>query len=65
MTAVLSEISDFDQFLEIVISDLCVNCRSRNGCLKCSFVELKDLLKFEFQSKFSQKVKIFNTAVLC
>ena len=63
MTAVLSEISDFDHFLNI-ISDLCVNCRSQNGILKCSYVDLKDLWKFRFESKFCQKFKISITAVL-
>ena len=64
MTAVLSEISDFDHFLYIVISDLWVNCRSQNGILKSSFVDLKDLWKFEFELKFSQKLKIFLPALL-
>ena len=64
MTAVLSEISDFDHFLYIVISDLWVNCGSQNGILKSSFVELKDMWKFEFESKFCQKLKIFMPAVL-
>ena len=64
MTAVLSEISDFDLFLNIVISDLWVNCRRQNSILKCSFVDLKDFWKFEVESKFCQKLKIFMTAVL-
>ena len=64
MTAVLSEISDFDHFLNIVISDLWVNCKLQNSILKCSFVDLKDFWKFEVESKFCQKLKIFMTAVL-
>ena len=46
--SVLSEISDFDHFLNIVISDLWVNLRFQNGILKCSFGDFKDLWKFEF-----------------
>ena len=64
MTAVLSKISDFDHFLNILISDLWVNCKSQNGILKCSFVYLKHFWKFEVKSKFCQKLKIFMTAVL-
>ena len=64
MTAVLSEISDFDHFLNIVISDLWVNCRSENSILKCFFVDLNYLWKFEVELKFCQKLKIFMTAVL-
>ena len=64
MTAVLSEISNFDHFLNIVISDLWVNWKRQNSILKCSFVDLKDFWKFEVESKFCQKLKIFMTAVL-
>ena len=64
MTAVISEISDFDHFSNILISDLWVNCKSQNGILKCSFVHLKHFWKFEVKSKFCQKLKIFMTAVL-
>ena len=64
LTAVLSEISDFDQYLITLISDLRVNCKSQNGILECSYVDLKDLWKFEVESKFCQKLKIFMTAVL-
>ena len=46
MTAVLSEISDFDHFLNIAISDLLVNCEYQNCILKCSLVDLNDLWKF-------------------
>ena len=62
--AVLSEISDFDYFLNIVISDLWVNCKYQNNILKCFFVVLNHFWKFEVQSKFCQKLKIFMTAVL-
>ena len=63
MTAVLSEISDFD-FLNIVISDLWVICKCQNGILKCSFIDFNYFWKFEVESKFCQKLKIFMTAVL-
>ena len=33
MATVLSEISDFDHFLNIIISDLWVNCMCQNGIL--------------------------------
>ena len=64
MTAILSEISHFDHFLNIVISDLWVNCKCQNNILKCFFVDLYYFLKFEVESKFCQKLKIFMTAVL-
>ena len=64
MTAVLSEISDFDHFLNNVISDLSVNCKYQNDILKYLFVLLNHLLKFEVESKFCQKLKILMTAVL-
>ena len=64
MTEVLSEISDFDHFFNIVISDLWVICKYEYCILECSLVDLKDLWKFEFESKFCQKLKIFMTAVL-
>ena len=64
MTSFLTEISDFDHFLKIVISDLLVNCMYQNNILKCSLVHFKDLWKFEVESKFCQKSKIFMTAVL-
>ena len=64
MTAVLSEISDFDQFFKIFISHLWMNCTSQNGILECSYVDLKDFWKFEVESKFCEKLKIFMTAVL-
>ena len=64
MATVLSEISDFDHFLNIVIFDLLLNCRSQNIILKCSFIVLKDLWKFVVESKFCQKLKISMTAIL-
>ena len=64
MTAVLSEISDLDQFFKTFISDLWMNCKSQNGILECFYVDLKDFLKFEVESKFCQKLKIFMTALL-
>ena len=64
ITAVLSEISDFDHFLNIVFLDLWVYCKYQYCILKCSLVDLKDLWKFEVESKFCQKLKIFMIAVL-
>ena len=64
MTAVLSEISDFDQLFKTFISALLVDCKSQNGILECSYVDLKDFWKFEVESKFCEKLKIFMTAVL-
>ena len=64
MTAVLSEISDFDHFLNIVISYMWVNYKYQNRILKCSFIDLNYFWKFEVESNFCQKLKIFMTAVL-
>ena len=64
MTAVLSKISDFDQFLKTFISDLWMNCKSQNGILECFYVHLKDFWKFDVKSNFCSKLKIFMTAVL-
>ena len=64
MTAVISDISDFDQLFKTFISDLRMNCMSQNGILECSYVDLKDFWKFEVESKFGEKLKIFMTAVL-
>ena len=47
MPAVLSEISDFDQFFKTFISDLWINYKSQNGILECFYVDLKDSLKFD------------------
>ena len=63
MTAVFCEISDFDQLFKISISDLWMNCKSQKGILECSYVDLKDFWKFEVESKFCEKLKIFMTAV--
>ena len=52
MTAVLSEISDFDQLFKTFISALLVDCNSQNGILECFLVHLNDFWKFEFESKF-------------
>ena len=60
LIAVLREISDFHQFLITLISDLLVNCKSENGILECSYVDLKDFRKFEVESKFCQKLKKFH-----
>ena len=64
MTAVLGEISDFDQVFKTFISALLMDCNSQNGILECSFVHLKDFWKFEVESKFCEKMKIFMTAFL-
>ena len=64
MTAVLSEISDFDQLFKIFISDLWMNCKSQNGILECSYVDLKDFWKSDVKSKYCEKLKIFMTVVL-
>ena len=64
MTAVLSEISDFDQLFKTFISALLVDCNSQNGILECSLVHLNDFWKFEVESKFCEKLKIFMTAVI-
>ena len=64
MTAVLREISDFDYLFKTFILDLLVNCNFKNGILECSYVDLKDFWKFEVESKFCQKLKIFLFAVL-
>ena len=64
MTADMSEISDFDHFLNIVNSDLSVNCKCQNDILKCLFVVLNYLWKFEVESKFCQKFKISMSSFL-
>ena len=64
MTAVISEISDFDQLFKTSISALLVDFNSENGILECSLVHLNDFWKFEVESKFCEKLKIFMTAVL-
>ena len=64
MNSFLSEISDFDQFLNIVISDLWVNCKYQNDILKrffssfkCSLDDLNDFWKFEDKSNFVKNWK--------
>ena len=64
MTAVLSEISDFDQFFITLISDSWVNCKSQNGILESFYVNLKDFWKFEVESKFCQKIENFHDSGL-
>ena len=64
MTAVLSEISDFDQFFKTLISDLWMNCKSQNGILEFFYVDLKDFLMFDVKSKCCQKLKILMTVIL-
>ena len=41
-----------------------MNCKSQNGILECFYVDLKDFWKFDVESKFCQKLKIFIIAVL-
>ena len=41
-----------------------MNCKSQKGILECSYVDLKDFWKFDVESKFCEKLKIFMTAVL-
>ena len=64
MTSFLTEISDFDHILNIAISDLLVNCKYQNNILKSFFVVLNHFWKFEFESKFCQKLKNFMTVFL-
>ena len=64
MTAVLSEISDFEQFFKTLISDLWMNCKSQKSILVYSYLDLKDFWNFDVESKFCQNLKIFMTAVL-
>ena len=64
MTAVISEISDFDHFLNILKSHIKVSFESQNGNLESYLVVLSDLKKNEIESKFCQNVKIFMTAVI-
>ena len=41
-----------------------MNGKSQNGILEFSYVDLNDFWKFEVESKFCEKLKIFMTAVL-
>ena len=59
MTVVLSEISDFEHFLDIVISDLWGNCKYQNNILKFFLVLLNHLWKLEVESKISSKIENF------
>ena len=63
-TAVLSEISDIDQLFKTFISNFSMNCKFQNDIPECSYVDLKDFWKFDVESKFCEKLKIFMTAVL-
>ena len=63
-TSVISEISDFDHFLNIAISDLWVNCKYQNHILKCFFVVFNHSGSLRLSQKFCQKLKIFMTAVV-
>ena len=60
MTVVLSEISYFDHFLIIVISDLSVNCKYQNHILKCFFVFFNHFWKFEVEAKILSKIENFH-----
>ena len=41
-----------------------MNFNCQNGILACSYVDLNDFWKFEVESKFGQKLKIFMISVL-
>ena len=60
MTSVFSEISDFDNFLNIVILDLWVNCKYQNHILKFFFVVFNHFWKFELESKILSKIENFH-----
>ena len=64
MTAVISEISDFDHFLNILKSHIKVSFESQIGILESCLVVLNDFWKFEIESEFSHNVKFFMTAVI-
>ena len=59
MTAVLSEISDFDYYLNIVISDLWVICKYEYCILKWFLVDLKDLCEVWGSVKVLSKIENF------
>ena len=63
MTAVISEISDFDHFINILKTHMKVSFKSLNGILVSYLVVLNDFWKFEIESKYCQNVKFFMTAV--
>ena len=60
----ISDISDFHHFFKTFISDLWLNCKFKSGILECSYLDLKDFLKFEVELNFCEKLKIFMTTVL-
>ena len=64
MTAVISEISDFDHLFNIVKSYMKVSFQSQNSILDSYLVVLNDFWKFEIESKFCQNVKFLMTAVI-
>ena len=64
MTAVTSEISDFDHFLNILKTHMKVSFEFQNGILESYLVVLNEVWKFEIESKFCQNVKFFMTAVI-
>ena len=64
MTAVISEISNFDHFLNILKSHIKVSFESQNGILERYLVVLSDFWKFEIESKFCQNMKFFMTLVI-
>ena len=49
MTAVISEISDFDHFLNILKSHIKVSFESKNGILESYLFVLNDFSKFEIE----------------
>ena len=64
ITAVISVISDYDHFLNILKSHIKVSFESQNGILESYLAVLSDFWKFEIESKFCQNVKFFITAVI-
>ena len=64
MTTVISEISHFDHFLNILKSCMKVSFESQNGILERYLLVLNEFLKFEIESKFCQNVKLFMTVVI-
>ena len=60
----ISKISNFDNFLNILKSDIKVSFESLNDILESILVVLNDFLKFEIESKFCQNVKFLMTVVI-
>ena len=54
MTAVISEISDYDHFLKIFQSHIEVSFESKNCILESYLGVLNEFWKFEIESKFCQ-----------